>query len=40
MIKLLEEAMTMAEELGDSATAYLIERAIDQARAEMFRPPR
>jgi len=35
MISLLDDAMTIAEGLRDGVTAHLIERAIDQARAEM-----
>ena len=40
IIKLLEEAMDLAEQLEDGPTGYLIERALDQARATQFRPPR
>jgi hypothetical protein len=32
LIKLLENAMDMAEDLEDSRTAYLIERALDAVR--------
>jgi len=38
LIKLLDDAMTIAEELEDGSTAHLIERALDEARARMFRP--
>jgi len=37
LVRLLVEALTAAEELGDAATAYLIERAVDEARAQQFR---
>jgi DNA-binding ferritin-like protein len=39
LIRKLEDAMALAEELKDDTTAYLIERAIDQARADQFRLP-
>jgi hypothetical protein len=38
LIQLLERALGIAEELGDGATEYLIERALDEARAGQFRP--
>jgi hypothetical protein len=37
LIALLESALVAAEELSDGATAYLIERALDEARARQFR---
>jgi hypothetical protein len=37
LIRILEQALAAAEELGDSATAYLIERALDEVRAQQFR---
>jgi len=37
LIALLENALAAAEELGDGATAYLTERALDEARAQPFR---
>ena len=37
LIDLLERALAAAEELGDGAMAYLIERALDEARAQQFR---
>jgi hypothetical protein len=37
LIRLLEQALAAAEELGDGVTAYLIERALDEARAQQFR---
>jgi endonuclease YncB( thermonuclease family) len=39
LIKQLEDAMLLAEELNDGTTTYLIERALDEARAQLFRPP-
>ena len=33
MIKHLEAALALADELNDSVTGYLIERALDEARA-------
>jgi hypothetical protein len=39
IIKLLEKAMDLAEQIGDGPTSYLIERALDEARATQFRPP-
>ena len=39
MIGLLEEAQTLAETLGDGATGYLIERALDETSAGQFRVP-
>ena len=37
LIDLLERVLAAAEELGDGAMAYLIERALDEARAQQFR---
>ena len=37
LIRILEQALAAAEELGDGATAYLIERARDEVRAQQFR---
>jgi hypothetical protein len=37
LIRILEQALAAAEELGDGATAYLIERALDELRAQQFR---
>jgi hypothetical protein len=37
LIRMLEDALAPAEELQDGTTGYLIERAIDSARAEQFR---
>jgi hypothetical protein len=38
MIKLLEDALGLADELNDGGTGYLIERALDEARARHFKP--
>jgi hypothetical protein len=39
LIRILEQALAAAEDLRDGATAYLIERALDEdeARAQQFR---
>ena len=37
LIRILEQALAAAEELGDGATEYLIERALDEVRAQQFR---
>ena len=37
LIALLEQAMELAEEIEDANTAYLIERALDEARSQQFR---
>lgn len=37
LIALLEEAIELAEEIEDGNTTYLIERALDEARAQFFR---
>jgi DNA-binding ferritin-like protein len=37
IIKLLEQALALADELGDGNTGYLIERALDEARSRQFR---
>ena len=39
LIKHLEEAMAIADELEDGMTGYLIESALDEARAQCFRLP-
>jgi hypothetical protein len=36
MIAFLERALDLAEEIDDSTTIYLIERALDEARAQGF----
>jgi hypothetical protein len=38
MIEHLEQALALADELHDSLTGYLIERALDELRAGDFRP--
>ena len=38
VIKLLENALTLAEDMEDGTTAYLIERALDEARSQQFTP--
>jgi DNA-binding ferritin-like protein len=38
LIRHLEEALALADEIGDAATGYLIERALDEARSRQFRP--
>jgi hypothetical protein len=37
IIKHLERALALADELGDGDTGFLIERALDEARARQFR---
>jgi hypothetical protein len=39
LIKHLEDAMAIADELEDGMTGYLIEMALDEARAQWFRLP-
>jgi hypothetical protein len=36
MIAYLEGALEFAEQIEDGATAYLIERALDEARGKLF----
>jgi hypothetical protein len=38
LIQKLEEALAISEELHDAETGYLIERALDQARSQLFTP--
>jgi hypothetical protein len=33
----VEQALTLADELGDGNTGHLIERALDEARSQQFR---
>jgi hypothetical protein len=40
LIQVLETALAIAEELSDGATAYQIERALDEARSQAFRLPK
>jgi hypothetical protein len=37
LVKLLEDAFSLSEQLRDPVTGYLIERALDEARAQQFR---
>jgi len=37
VLKLLEDALVLADEKEDGKTGYLIERALDEARAHRFR---
>jgi DNA-binding ferritin-like protein len=37
IIKLLEQAFALADELGDGYTAHLIARALHEARARQFK---
>jgi hypothetical protein len=34
----LEEALSLADEIEDGQTGFLIERALDEARSRQFRP--
>ena len=38
MIKLLQDTVMLADDLEDGNTGYLIERALDEARSQQFRP--
>jgi hypothetical protein len=38
LIRHLEDALALVDELGDGTTGYLIERALDCARAQQFKP--
>jgi hypothetical protein len=38
IIKHLEDALAIAEEIGDGTTGYLIEQALDEARSRLFVP--
>ena len=38
LIKLLEDALELADQLDDGATGYLIGRALDEARSQHFTP--
>jgi hypothetical protein len=38
LIRYLEEALMLADELEDGQTGFLIERALDEARSRQFRP--
>jgi hypothetical protein len=37
LIKHLEDALAVADEIEDGETGYLIERALDEARSRQFR---
>ena len=39
IIRRLEEALALADEVGDASTGFLIERALDEARSQQFRLP-
>jgi glutamate mutase epsilon subunit len=38
LIRHLEDALALADEIQDGHTGYLIERALDEARSRQFRP--
>jgi hypothetical protein len=38
LIKHLEDALALADEVQDGQTGFLIERALDEARSRQFRP--
>jgi hypothetical protein len=38
LIRHLEDALALADEIEDGQTGYLIERALDEARSRQFRP--
>ena len=38
LIRHLEDALALADELNDGTRRYLIERALDYARAQQFKP--
>ena len=40
LIAQLEAALALADELDDGHTGFLIERALDEARAQQFKPVR
>jgi len=40
IIRYLEEALALADEIEDGKTGYLIERALDEVRAGQFKPSR
>ena len=39
LIRKLEEAVVLTDEIADPITAFLIERALDEARSQQFRLP-
>ena len=38
LIRHLEDALAVADEIDDGQTGFLIERALDEARSRQFRP--
>ena len=38
LIRHLEDALALSDEIQDGQTGYLIERALDEARSRQFRP--
>jgi hypothetical protein len=38
LIRCLEDALALAEQLDDGTTEYLVERALDEARSRQFTP--
>jgi hypothetical protein len=38
LVRHLEEALALADEIEDGNTGFLIERALDDARSRQFRP--
>jgi hypothetical protein len=38
LIRHLEDALALADEIQDGQTGFLIERALDEARSRQFRP--
>ena len=38
IIRVLEEALALADEIGDGHSGYMIERALDEAPARQFKP--
>jgi hypothetical protein len=38
LIKHLEDALALAEEMQDGGIGFLVERALDEARSRPFRP--
>ena len=39
LIRQLDDALLLTEELNDPMTGFLIERALDEVRPQQFRPP-
>ena len=38
LIRYLEDALALADEIEDGQTGFLIKRALDEARSRQFRP--